>query len=214
MPKKAVKKKSLKPRLKSLSLLILECDANTLASHGMGVANELNAVVRLLPAKLTTELAFINSKTDLQDRFVEYTQKYGSIKLIVVIAHSNREVISIAPDLVLTWDAFGRWIKKFRPNQMVFVACEAGQFPSTRTLFDQIPNLKKIYASPVKTTKEQAKIIKLLLPYLLLSKTQDPELIRMFQIINFLNNGGVILRCSRRNAEWTSLFQFLGGLAD
>src|SRR6185503_19838687 len=81
---------------------------------------------------------------------------------------------------------FGPWVEKFKPTQMVFVACEAGQYPSTRTLFDQMQSLRTIYASPVKTTKEQAEIIKLLLPYLLFSKAQDPELIRIFQIINFL----------------------------
>ena len=97
---------------------------------------------------------------------------------------------------------------------MVFVACEAGQFPSTRTLFDLMPSLRTIYASPIKTTKEQAEIIKLLVPYLLLSKSQDPQLIRFFQVINFLRNGSIILRCSRRRGEWTSLLQFLSGLDD
>ena len=161
-----------KPRLKPLSLLILECDADKLKSQALAVANELNGVIRLLPAQLTVELAFINSGADLKDTFVDYAQRYSSIKLIVVIAHSNRDVISIAPDLVLQWHAFGRWVERFKPKQMVFVACEAGQYPSTRTLFDQMQSLRTIYASPINTTKEQAEIIKLLVPYLLLSKTQ------------------------------------------
>lgn len=215
-PRKKVAKKNLgpkKPRLKPLSILILECDADKLKSQALAVANELNSVVRLLPAQLTVELAFINSEADLRERFVDYVQRYSSIKLIVVIAHSNRDVISIAPDLVLQWHAFGRWVEKFKPKQMVFVACEAGQYPSTRTLFDQMQSLRAIYASPIKTTKEQAEIIKLLVPYLLLSKAQDPELIRIFQIINFLRSGSIILRCSRRRGEWTSLLQFLSGWA-
>lgn len=214
--RKAVKKElgPKKPRLKALSLLILECDANKLKTQSLAVADELNAVVRLLPSNLTVELAFINVAADLTERFIDYARRYSSIKLIVVIAHSNREVISIAPDLVLQWHAFGRWVEKFRPKQMVFVACEAGQFPSTRTLFDLVPSLRVIYASPIKTTKEQAEIIKLLVPYLLLSKAQDSKLIQFFQIINFLRNGSIILRCSRRRGEWTSLLQFLSGLAD
>jgi len=216
VPRKTRAKKagSKKPRLKPLSLLILECDADKLKSQALAVANELNSVVRLLPAQLTVELAFINSEADLKEKFVDYAQKYSSIKLIVVIAHSNRDVISIAPDLVLQWHAFGRWVEKFKPKQMVFVACEAGQYPSTRTLFDQMQSLRTIYASPIKTTKEQAEIIKLLVPYLLLSKAQDPELIRIFQILNFLRSGSIILRCSRRRGEWTSLLQFLSGWAD
>lgn len=209
--KTAKKARSKKPRLKPLSLLILECNADKLKSQALAVANELNSVVRLLPTQLTVEVAFINSGADLREKFVAYLQRYSSIKLIVVIAHSNREVISIAPDLVLQWQAFGRWVEKFKPKQMVFVACEAGQYPSTRTLFDQIQSLRTIYASPIKTSKEQAEIIKLLVPYLLLSKTQDSELIRVFQILNFLRSGSIILRCSRRRGEWTSLLQFLSG---
>lgn len=214
--RRTVKKQSgpKKPRLKALSLLILECDANKLKVKSLAVADELNAVVRLLPASLTVELASINAAADLTERFVDYARQYSAIKLIVVIAHSNREVISIAPDLVLQWHAFGRWVEKFKPKQMVFVACESGQFPSTRTLFDLMPSLRVIYASPIKTTKEQAEIIKLLVPYLLLSKSQDPQLIRFFQVINFLRNGSIILRCSRRRGEWTSLLQFLSGLDD
>jgi hypothetical protein len=202
-----------KPRLKPLSLLILECDANKLGRQSLSVAPELHKIVQLLPAKITAEVAFINSAADLRDKFVSYKEKYSSIKIIVVIAHSNRQVISIAPDMVLEWDAFGRWVEPFKPQQMVFIACEAGQYPSTRTLFDEVPKLTKIYASPIKTTKAQAEVIKLLVPYLLLSKKQDDDLIRLAQIWNFLNNGGVILRCSRRNTEWNQLLQFLGGLS-
>lgn len=212
--KKAKKDGPKKPRLKPLSLLILECDAVKLKSQSLAVANQLNSVVSLLPAQLTVEVAYINSEDDLREKFVDYVQRYSSIKLIVVIAHSNREVISIAPDLVLQWQAFGRWVEKFKPKQMVFVACEAGQYPSTRTLFDQMQSLRTIYASPIKTTKEQAEIIKLLVPYLLLSKTQDSELIRLVQILNFLRTGSIVLLCSRRRGEWTALLQFLSGLTD
>lgn len=212
--KKAKRDGPKKPRVKPLSLLILECDADKLKSQALAVANELNSVVRLLPAQLTAEVAFINSEADLRERFVDYLQRYSSIKLIVVIAHSNREVISIAPDLVLQWQAFGRWVEKFKPQQMVFVACEAGQYPSTRALFYAIQSLRTIYASPMKTTKEQAEITKLLVPYLLMSKTQDSELIRLFQILNFLRSGSVVLRCSRRRAEWTSLLQSLSLLTN
>lgn len=215
VPRKKTTKPGLKkPRLKPLSLLILECDADKLKSQALAVANELHSVVSLLPAQLTVELAFINSEADLRKRFVDYAERYSSIKLIVVVAHSNRDVISIAPDLVLRWQAFGSWVEKFKPKQMIFVACEAGQYPSTRTLFDQMQSLRTIYASPIKTSKEQAEIIKLLVPYLLLSKTQDSELIRVFQILNFLRSGSIILRCSRRRGEWTSLLQFLSGLTD
>lgn len=201
--KRQARKKALvkKPRLKPLSLLILECGAEKLQRQSLSVANELNQIIQILPAKISAQAALINSAADLQDNFVSFKEKYSSIKVIVVIAHSNRDVISIAPDMVLRWEAFARWVQPFNPRQMVFIACEAGQYPSTQTLFDEIPRLTKIYASPIKTSRAQAEIIKLLVPYLLLSKRQDDDIIRLGQLWNFLNNGGMILRCSRRNTE-------------
>lgn len=196
----------------ALSLLILECDANNLARQNLSVANELHQITRLIPSRITKEVAFINSAADLQERFIDYKQKYSSMKLIVVIAHSNREVISVASDMLLTWEAFAHWVLPFNPQKMVFIACEAGQFPATRMLFDEIPKLNKIYASPIKTSLAHAEVIKLLVPYLLLSKKQDNDIIQLGSLLNFFKTGGVILQCSRRNTEWNQFWQLIGSL--
>jgi hypothetical protein len=95
---------------------------------------------------------------------------------------------------------------------MIFIACEAGQFPATRTLFDEIPKLNKIYASPLKTSLAHAEVIKLLVPYLLLAKKLDNDIIQMGSLLNFFKTGGVILQCSRRNTEWNQFWQFIGSL--
>lgn len=88
--KRATKKKPAAKRLPALSLLILECDADNLKQQNLSIADELHKITHLIPAKITKEVAFINTAADLQERFIEYKQKYISIKLIVVIAHSNR----------------------------------------------------------------------------------------------------------------------------
>src|SRR5438093_915291 len=93
----AKKRTSLAPRLPLLSLLILECDAKTLAKDNLSVAADINNIVRILPKKLTVEVAQIDSRHDLLDRFADYKQKYRGIKIVVVIAHSNRSIISLAP---------------------------------------------------------------------------------------------------------------------
>lgn len=211
-PKKKLIRKPTAKRLPALSLLILECDAKKLAQQNLSVANELHQIAHMIPTKISKEVAFINSSAELQKAFVTLKEKYSSIKLIVVIAHSNRDVISIAPDMLLTWEAFAHWVLPFNPQKMVFIACEAGQFPSTRTLFDEIPRLNKIYASPLKTSLAHAEVIKLLVPYLLLSKKQDNDLIQLGSLLNFFKTGGVILQCSRRNTEWNQFWQFIGSL--
>ena len=52
--KQQTKSKALikKPRLKPLSLLILECDAEKLKKQSLSVANELNQIIQVLPAKM------------------------------------------------------------------------------------------------------------------------------------------------------------------
>ena len=75
-----------KPKLPLLSLLILECDTNKLASQRLSVAEDLHNIVRILPKKFSIEVALIRSKQDMVDNFAEYTQKYRGIKLVVVIA--------------------------------------------------------------------------------------------------------------------------------
>jgi hypothetical protein len=209
----AKRQKAAVSKPKPLSLLILECDAQKLEKQGLTFAGDLYKIVSALPAKITVEVGMITSQANLLEVLVNCKEKYSSIQNIVVIAHSNRNVISVARDLVPTWKAFAQWIKPFKPKQIVFIACEAGQFWATRTLFDEIPQLTKIYASPMKTTKPQFKIIHALVSYLLLTKKQDKDLIWADQVVNFVNTGGVILQCTRRNPEWNQIWQFLGGLA-
>jgi hypothetical protein len=202
------------PRLPLLSLLILECDTDLLASQSLSVANDLNNIVRILPKRLSVEVALIKSKDELLEKFADYSRRYRSIKLVVVIAHSNSSVISLAPGAVVSWNAFAQWIKPFSPQKLVFIACKAGQYPPTRTLFDEIPKLTEIYASPVELWIRQVEAMKLLIPYLLMARKLDADVITVGQAINFMRNGGIILRCRRTQTEWNQLLQFLAALRD
>jgi hypothetical protein len=211
----AKKRKSLAPRLPLLSLLILECDAKTLARDSLSVAADINNIVRILPKKLSVEVAPIDSRQDLLDRFADYKQTYRGIKLVVVIAHSNRSVISLAPGMLDTrWNVFAEWLKPFNPQKLVCIACNAGQFPPSRTLFDELPKLTEIFASPVPLWLHQVEAMKLLIPYLLMTSKIDNDLIVLGQWIMFMRNGGLILHIKRRQTEWNNFFQFLGALGD
>lgn len=214
MPVKA-KKRLQPPKLPLLSLLILECDTETLARQSLSVANDLKAIVGILPKKLSVEIALIRTKQDLVNRFSDYSQKYRGIKLVVVIAHSNSSVISLAPDLSYTpWEGFAQWLKPFNPQKLVCIACKAGQFPPSRKLFDAIPKLTEIYASPVELWIHQLEAMKLLIPYLLMTNKVDEDLVQLAQWATFFRNGGIILKIRRRQTEWNQLFQFLAALRD
>src|ERR1043166_4698233 len=127
------RKKFKTSRLPLLSLLLLECDANKLLSQNLAVANDINAIVRILPKRLTVEVASIDSQQEMLDRFAEYKRNYRGIKLVVVIAHSNSSIISLSPDQQQTsWKVFAEWLRPFNPQKLVCIACKAGQFPPSR----------------------------------------------------------------------------------
>lgn len=212
--KKPVASHAQEPKLPLLSLLILECDADLLARQSLSVANDINAMVRILPKRLSVEVALIKTRDDLLEKFADYYKKYRAIKLVVVIAHSNNQVISLAPGMVIEWSAFAEWMKPFSPQKLVFIACKAGQFPSTRNLFDELEKLTEIYASPVELWIHQVEAMKLLIPYLLLARKIDGDLITIGQAISFMRHGGIILRCRRRQTGWNQFFQTLAALRD
>jgi hypothetical protein len=199
--------------LKPLSLLIVECDAARLKREGLSFAGEIQKFVELLPKTLSVQLAEINSQADLLEAFSVYAEKYSSIKRVVIIAHSNRNLIRVAPNFELEWRVFARWFLPFKSQKMALVACEAGQFSPTRALFDELPKLKKIYASPFKTTKRQFQIIHLLMSYMLLNSKVDKDVIWAGQVVNFMKTGAIILECTRRNPEGNQALQFLGALS-
>jgi hypothetical protein len=208
----AKRRKTSVSKLKPLSLLVLECDAGKLQSQSLSFAQEIHTIIKHLPKKLTVEVGLINSEDDFREILITCAEKYSSVKNIVVIGHSNRNVICVAPGFNLEWEVFARWLMPLSPQKIALIACEAGQFHSTRALFDELPKLTKIYASPFKTTKLQFRAIHLLLGYLLLTTKQDKDLIYAAQVANFWKTGGVILECTRRNPEGNQILQFLGSI--
>ena len=204
--KKAARRK---PKLPSLPLLIVECDAERLAKETVGMAQELSLLLNVLGIR--HEVALVDSQDDLCRAFADSAGKYCSFKVVVIIGHSNRDQIRISTrhDARLVWRAFARWFIPFQPQSMVFVACEAGQYPSKEGFFEEIPKLKAMFASPVKLWRAQAEVIKLLIPYLTTARTIDPEVIATGQVLAFLRDGTVILYCRRKDSEWNQLVQLL-----
>jgi hypothetical protein len=206
-----------KPRLPSLPLLILECDADRLAREGMAMGNQINGIVRVLPIKnRNLELALINSQDDLLGAFADYAERYSSIKVIVVIGHSNAWSLRISTPnkTILDWPVVATWFEKFKPQYLVFAACSVGQYPAKAAFFEKLKSLKAMFASPVKISRLQAEIIKILVPYLLLAKTIDPDAIKLGQWLAFLRDKTIILYCTRRDSDWDRLIQFGAGLND
>jgi hypothetical protein len=85
--------------------------------------------------------------------------------VIVVIAHSNQDVIRVASDLVLPWPAFARFLKPFKPRRLLLVACRGGRWDAGENLFNSIRSLRRIYACPVNASKDFGALMLFAVPY-------------------------------------------------
>jgi hypothetical protein len=180
------------------SLLILECDSEKLARQSLSIAGELHAAVRILASQVVTVLVQTTSQNDLLQKLARCKEEHGRFSLIVVIGHSNPTGIRLTSENGVSWRSFAKWTETFEPKQMVLLACKAGQMLPAGTLFEGITSLEEIYASPTYITKEQCKLVVLLILHLLSVKSQDPELLRSIQMLNFMLTLGVIFRWTRK----------------
>lgn len=69
----------------------------------------------------------------------------------------------------------------------------------SKPLFEGVPTLKELYASPVLINDQQAACVKLLIPYLLGGRRLKDEDLRAGQVVNFLLTRGIVLRRTRRD---------------
>lgn len=193
-----------KPKSRGKSLLILECDADKLVAQSMSIADEIervNQVIQPFASKVNIAKVKTSTEQNLKLHFAHLAGQNCRFGTIVVIGHSNASGLSLTSDRFVLWMDFPKWVELFEPKQMVLVACQSGQKPSACDLFAGIPTLKELYASPINTTKPQSEIIKVLVPYLLHTRSANSELIRLGQLINFWLTGGIIYRWLRKEFQ-------------
>lgn len=192
------KRKLVKGKKQGPSLLILECDARKLEQQSLSIARELDASVRLLVPRVTTAMVRTTSQADLLSQLAHCKEGCGEFDLVVVIGHSNQTGLRLTSEKGESWESFTQWIKPFKPKRIVLLACKAGQLLPAGALFDGVSTLKEIYASPTYVTKEQSKLLALMIIYLLSVKTQDPDVLRLLQMLNFVLSLGIIFRWTRK----------------
>lgn len=174
------------------------------------MGSQIQALTNLLPSdNCDVELALINSQDDLRRAFTEYSSRYRSIRIIVIIGHSDAWGIRISTSqqMSLAWGAVAKWFQPFEPLYLVLAACKAGQCPSKAAFFDELESLEAMFASPVNISRLQAEILKVLVPYLLLVEEIDPEEIFVGQVLTFLGSGAILLYCQRQDSDWNNLLQ-------
>ena len=182
MPRKA---RSSQPR--SNSLLILECDAAKLARQSLDMAASIRDCVSLVAPATRIETIQTTTERDLLERMGCLAG--SKFRTIVAIGHSNDVGMRLTGDQSLSWEAVGKWLAPLAPQQLVFVACQAGRLNAIADMFNAVPTLKSIFAPPFAVSKAQMQMVHWLVPYLLDVRQPDSDVIKIAQTANLLLTG-------------------------
>lgn len=158
-----------------------------------------------IPCVPGAQVAVVKSLTEqnLLSQLAQLAQTDARFRIIVVVGHSSESGLQLASDRYVSWRVLANWVQPFEPKQIILIACKAGQPAPATSLFDGIPTLRDLYASPLLTTKQQVQAIRVLVPYLLNARSPDADLIRLGQLVNFLLTQGAILRWRRNDFRST-----------
>lgn len=178
-------------------MLILECDADKLQAENLALGENLarNPMWKLM--QFEVELVSIRSNEDFTAKLSELGRKRRHA--IVVIGHSNKSLIQIAPGLAPGWRDLGKRLARFRPDKMLLIACQAGDPDVGDALFSSISALRRIYACPINLRHDNAKLV-LELATLLLGAVDLLETFRLvLQSAHMLVNDGLFFELRRED---------------
>jgi len=117
--------------------------------------------------------------------------------VVVVIGHSNEQGIKISSEMFATWEAFAAYLKPFKPRRLMMVACKAGRWPAANVLFKKLPRLRRIFASPVLTGRDQGALMVAMLPLLLAVKAPSDDAVLGLQALVMGSTGGQVRQWMR-----------------
>ena len=175
--KRPAKKKPIpRPKAKGRSLLILECDSRKLVGQSLAIGSAVYELInRLAPGVIRTELVRTTSEQQLLEELGRVKERHEFFDLVLVVGHSNPHGLQLTAEKFTQWSVFAKWIETFEPKKVLLAACEAGRWLSAKAIFDGVPKLKEIYASPVLMNQQQAMVVVLLVFYFLMVKSPDAD---------------------------------------
>lgn len=175
------------------SLLILQLDSEKLAKDRL----DLDGFSRFVASFLPKASAVTVRATSFDNLLASLAELHGTtFDAVAVVGHSNeRGIVLGAGRTIDTWEAFARYLAPFAPRRLVLVACRAGGAIPSRTLFAELPSMRRLYATPVLASGLQGKLMIALLPHLAERKIPSRELLRTAQ-------GALALLQGRQLWEW------------
>jgi len=155
----------------------------------------------------------------LKDQLDAAFAKHGTFRNILIVGHSDAQVLALTKDWAASWGDVGRLIRRFRPKHLFLAACEAGQSEAVREVFQSVETLDEIYASPVPLLKIHTAPMAVLIWMQLTRGKLTPEESAGLRLASFIS-WGVQTYCWRadefgpgeelRIQGWDALAKWLG----
>lgn len=196
--KSPVKRKRRPPPVPP-SLLILACDPKKLAADSITLAADTCATLRTFMPAVRCDLVEASTESSLLAEFARLSECGVRYDVILVVGHSNRDVLALAPDATPTWKAAANWLGPFAPRVILIAGCEAGRRGAAQALFEGIASLREVYGSPMAAIAAQFQIYRYLLGYLLAGGKLDANDRLVGQAINAALTGGLIFHYTRKD---------------
>jgi len=201
--KTAARRKAPRPPRKPTRahLLIIECQSQKLARQGLHLGTGFAQVVRdWLPGK---KVAIVQTSTEKQmgEDLAKAFDKHGRFRSVLIVGHSDAELLDMTSDGPRQWGIVGKWIKIFEPEFLFLAACEAGQSEAVRNVFEAAgQSLRQIYASPVPLHKIHTAPMGVLILMLLTQGRIDPDQSRALRTVQYILHGGQLYRWRRNES--------------
>ena len=159
-----------KPRRKPAAhLLFIECHTRRLQEQSLAIGTPWHLRLSSLYPDKRIAIAAINTRSELAHRLGELVQGETRYRAVVIIAHSNHSGIKLTNEDFCNWTQLATWLEPLAPEHLILVACDAGRLTGVCSLFQSLPSLRTIYASPVPVAAQQAQFLDLLLAQLIAS---------------------------------------------
>lgn len=194
----------IKPDRRRKSVLIVECDSNKLTSQNLAIGKSIYQSIQDIFPKNPILFLQINEVLELSEKLAIAKQNNQKFRHIIIIGHSNKNGLALTSNCFSGWEAIGRWFELFSPVQIIFLACEAGNWQACVTLFESIPTLKEIFASPVTADLSQQYAVIMKTVFALeppKGKKVSSLIVKLMQVVNFSFTKGIFFHYTRDEYE-------------
>jgi hypothetical protein len=198
---------------------VLHLDAERLRADGLHFEDVARFAGTLSAAALGARVVIGDATTqaNLLKLLADLSSQHETFDVVVVVAHSNASGIRIASDRFAAWDEFARYLKPFRPRRLLLVACHAGRWNAGEALFRANARLRRIFACPVKASKDFGSLMLFAVPYVVAERAPRDKHVLWSQVTAVAVTGRQLRewrRATDKGNPDSSLFDLIADVAD